>query len=427
MALLLQYYLVRPVRKMQTDSGYVSIPESKVPMIPIDILPEWIEIVGLPRSLRDNHAVGLTSLGHVEKPEEMLEVRLRSVDPSVHDRAMQYAHVSHLSSGQSGASTINNIPSHEKEPLRTTTGDHVKTATLKELKRQRGERPDGETLTNTTEPGRPNVDAPRKLEAEMPAVQNRQSDEASRSLRAAPQSVRTAAGKAPVYSKRALVAAPNGLSSSVHAQSDPSTEMATKAAGVSAAASPRHQRSAGRATQPFGNEGMRKPTHGARKKTKIPESRRFCHNWCHRGACKWGAECHYLHAMPATRECLREVGLRDYPRWWAELSGASTDTRPRGRTGQSAARRKTPYEQETRPHEPELQREPLSISKRAVAEDPVCLDAHPSEGLSRLQVSDCSGVAHRATQLPATTSLAEGENVAQENGTREPVNLIDLD
>ncbi|TLD29303.1 hypothetical protein PspLS_03941 [Pyricularia sp. CBS 133598] len=436
MTSLLQYYLVRPASKIKTSSGYVKVPGSKVPMIPIDILPEWLEIVGLPRSLRDSQAVGLKSLGHIEQPQETLEVRLCRVDPSVHDRVIPHAPVSHLPSGNIVTTSMSTVESFGKEPAGTMPGNYVKGAALEEQgKQRRRERPNGERLANTAEPGRPNVDAPRKLDAETPAAQNRQTAEASMSLRAAPtqkqQRNHTTAEEVPACSERAPVAAPNGLPSSVHARRDLSVEVAAKTGSVSAAPSWQDQRSSGRALQLSDNEDMRKTMHGARKKTKVPGARRFCHHWCHYGVCKWGDECHYHHAMPATREGLREVGLKDYPRWWAELSGPSMGTRQRGRTGQNATRRKAASGQEARPHEPELQREPVSRSRRAVMEDTLPWAANPSEELTRLRVSGSSGIAHRTMQLLAASSLVEGKDVIQKNGCRESATitqkLVDLD
>ncbi|KAI6477280.1 hypothetical protein MCOR17_000608 [Pyricularia oryzae] len=400
MAPLLQYYLVRPASKMQTASGYVRIPESKVPMIPVDILPEWIEIVGLPRSLRDDHAVGLTSLGHIEQPQDTLEVRIHRVDPSVHRRAVPHAHASHLSSGRIGASIANNMELHKREPVRVVPSDQVMTTTLGELKKQQKERL--------------NIDVPRKLEAEMPSTQSRQ-----------------AAKEAPASSKHGPVDAPDDLSSPVHAHSDLSVKMTTKTGSVPAASSFQDQQPSSRGLQLSGSEHMRKSMHGSRKKTKIPGARRFCHHWCHYGVCKWGAECHYHHAMPATREGLREVGLKDYPRWWAELSGRSMGSSQDDRTGQNAARKKTPSGLETRPHEPELQRQPVSRSRRVVTEDVVPRAANPSEELPRLRHSGGSGMAHQVMQPPAASSLAEVKDVFQKDGRREPATLtqklVDLD
>ncbi|EHA49114.1 hypothetical protein MGG_00379 [Pyricularia oryzae 70-15] len=387
MAPLLQYYLVRPANKMQTASGYVRIPESKVPMIPVDILPEWIEIVGLPRSLRDDHAVGLTSLGHIEQPQDTLEVRIHRVDPLVHRRAVPHAHASHLSSGRIGASIANNMELHKREPVRVVPSDQLKTTTLGELKKQ------------------------------QPSHAN--------------QIIHTAAEEAPASSKHGPVAAPNDLSSPVHARPDLSVKMTTKAGSVPAASSFQDQQPSSRGLQLSGNEHMRKSMHGSRKKTKVPGARRFCHHWCHYGVCKWGAECHYHHAMPATREGLREVGLKDYPRWWAELSGRSMGSSQDDRTGQNAARKKTPSGLETRPHEPELQRQPVSRSRRVVTEDVVPRAANPSEELPRLRHSGGSGMAHQVMQPPAASSLTEGKNVVQKDGRREPATLtqklVDLD
>lgn len=100
------------------------------------------------------------------------------------------------------------------------------------------------------------------------------------------QIIHTAAEEAPASSKHGPVAAPNDLSSPVHARPDLSVKMTTKAGSVPAASSFQDQQPSSRGLQLSGNEHMRKSMHGSRKKTKVPGARRFCHHWCHYGVCK---------------------------------------------------------------------------------------------------------------------------------------------
>ncbi|KAF5601472.1 transcription factor [Fusarium subglutinans] len=59
-----QFFLVRPGAEQITPNGQVlSQPATAVPLIPADLLPEWIEVIGAPRSLSPDETRDMGNLG----------------------------------------------------------------------------------------------------------------------------------------------------------------------------------------------------------------------------------------------------------------------------------------------------------------------------------------------------------------------------
>ncbi|KAF7546203.1 hypothetical protein G7Z17_g8603 [Cylindrodendrum hubeiense] len=58
------FFLVRPGLERFTSTGELIVqPGTIVPLIPIDLLPEWLDICGIPRNLQPEDTVGMTNLG----------------------------------------------------------------------------------------------------------------------------------------------------------------------------------------------------------------------------------------------------------------------------------------------------------------------------------------------------------------------------
>ncbi|EMR68307.1 putative zinc finger dna-binding protein [Eutypa lata UCREL1] len=62
-----QHFLVRPGTIKHTASGPVTIPGPMVPLLPVDQLPEWMDVLGVPRALAVEQTAGLINLGTVAK------------------------------------------------------------------------------------------------------------------------------------------------------------------------------------------------------------------------------------------------------------------------------------------------------------------------------------------------------------------------
>ena len=81
-----QFFIVRPHLGAQhgsstSDDTVDATYRSKiVPLIPADLLPDWIEIQGIPRQLGLEQTVGMTNLGSFPKEnEEVLRLKFHTV------------------------------------------------------------------------------------------------------------------------------------------------------------------------------------------------------------------------------------------------------------------------------------------------------------------------------------------------------------
>ncbi|RGP74349.1 transcription factor [Fusarium longipes] len=78
-----EFFLIRPGAEKITPTGRVIVqPATAVPLIPVDLLPEWVEVVGVPRSLSAEETKDMGNLGVVH--EEQHTYRLQ-FDPISED------------------------------------------------------------------------------------------------------------------------------------------------------------------------------------------------------------------------------------------------------------------------------------------------------------------------------------------------------
>ncbi|KAF4345609.1 transcription factor [Fusarium beomiforme] len=64
MAIKPQFFLIRPGAEQITPNGRViSQPATAVPLIPADLLPEWLEVIGAPRSLSPDETKDMRNVG----------------------------------------------------------------------------------------------------------------------------------------------------------------------------------------------------------------------------------------------------------------------------------------------------------------------------------------------------------------------------
>ncbi|KAK7417971.1 hypothetical protein QQX98_004273 [Neonectria punicea] len=75
-----QFFLIRPGLERFTTTGELIVQPGKiVPLVPIDLLPEWLEVVGVPRCLRPDQTVGMNNLGSIHAETETY--RLKFIHP----------------------------------------------------------------------------------------------------------------------------------------------------------------------------------------------------------------------------------------------------------------------------------------------------------------------------------------------------------
>ncbi|KAF4496020.1 transcription factor [Fusarium agapanthi] len=75
-----QFFLVRPGAEQITPNGQVlSQPATAVPLIPADLLPEWIEVIGAPRSLSPDETRDMGNLGVIHAELDTYKLRFAPI------------------------------------------------------------------------------------------------------------------------------------------------------------------------------------------------------------------------------------------------------------------------------------------------------------------------------------------------------------
>lgn len=80
MTLRPQFFLVRPGAEQITTTGQIRVqPATAVPLIPIDLLPGWVEVVGVPRSLSPEETKDMGNLGVVHSELDTFKLRFAAI------------------------------------------------------------------------------------------------------------------------------------------------------------------------------------------------------------------------------------------------------------------------------------------------------------------------------------------------------------
>ncbi|KAI1075816.1 hypothetical protein F5B20DRAFT_374124 [Whalleya microplaca] len=341
------HFLVRPGATRHTASGTVTIPGPIVPLVAVDQLPEWLDLVGVPRELSLEQTVGLSNLGTVIR------------DPEYYEVAQTYSGYKDDDDGevQQGPDTsVGNNCRHQQRQRRDDTADNSSST-------NRAVNPPSTSSSSATV-------APTNSRMD-PAAKSFTSTSASTSKPGLGSSKH-----APGTTNNRSNANANNTLSNTNATEPPtliglhprlpsptvtgSTPPGNPYPVIRAPAAPAHYASYANASPLHpadrllahsytpqaphahahkpNNTTSSNPNHGGgagRASThQQGTSRVYCHHWCHHGTCKWGRTCRYAHAMPGTVEGLREVGLREFPAWYmAAMAFAGPHHHPLGLGG----------------------------------------------------------------------------------------------
>ncbi|KAI1390268.1 uncharacterized protein F4822DRAFT_231081 [Hypoxylon trugodes] len=350
------HFIVRPGVTRHTASGTVTAPGPIVPLVPVDQLPEWVGIIGVPRELGLEQTVGLTNLGTVVRNPDYYQVYMHNslqqappAPPAIpssitegasresrqHQQQQQQqrpmdengirndngvlipVNASYISASSSTSSTLSSsLESATESPLNTRVDPAMRslassihnpnTNTIPSKKAEgtgnpttvtKPEKPKAisngsnipllypqqrlpsPTVAGSTPPMNPNSSPYPMMHPYNPLQPSLYVTPSIPTLHPADRMQQT------WYNP----SAPSGAKNS-HTSIPPSTSTTRKNTSSTSTSQPPNPSSGGGSI--------------------------YCKHWCHRGTCRWGPQCRYAHAMPATPEGLREVGLGHHPAWW---------------------------------------------------------------------------------------------------------------
>lgn len=303
------HFLVRPGAK---DGK----PGTIVPLIAVDQLPDWMQLVGVPRALDTEQTIGLTNLGIIDKEDgDVYEVRLHHVKIRAILDGTEKTGSSSSSDrvGRAKDTSINGpSPSEAKtrpELSRKETPVVVNLSSLLASKvtsrKQTASSSQGEPDGNDSEPG--NISPPSSASASEEVTARMQEQDQHH-----PGEPMLGASRHNVIGTKVAGTAARGGAKPIRPHM---TQAASDKPYPSVA---QHNSTTRHKTHSVGNSNSN--SINKNKKSSHPDTV-FCRHWCHHGSCKWGWECRYQHRMPTTFEGLREVGLKDLPTWYLLIMG----------------------------------------------------------------------------------------------------------
>ncbi|OLN81117.1 Tubulin-specific chaperone E [Colletotrichum chlorophyti] len=262
----------RPEHFIVREGGSKGTFDAIVPLIPADLLPDYMEIVGVPRKMTIGDTAGMSNLGTFAKPEGRFQLRFVSLPPAEGCTARG---LPQPNTGNPGVATWVSKPS----ACPSIPPSLARPAP---------------------------IPAPRILDwAED--TDSVSTDDFSASEPSAPFSSRSSSGS--VNNKRS--------SQGRHSlnRQEETGEMAERMLEPTSAASADQNL---KDTSSYNSNG--RPAKPVRSKVPRPAGS-LCRHWCQTGQCSWGTECRYTHQMPVTLEGLWDVGLTELPAWWRRAAG----------------------------------------------------------------------------------------------------------
>ncbi|KAF6845281.1 Tubulin-specific chaperone E [Colletotrichum musicola] len=237
-----------------------------VPLIPVDMLPAQVEVVGASRSLTIAETVGMSNLGAFDKPPGQYRLRFTSI---------------------------------QAEPIAIKPDGSKSTAKLAPPLQR-----------NKSTPG-PQARAPPPV---MPPPQRPVLDWAEDT-----ESVSTddfSGAETSSGSSNNIANRRRGQQVTMARLKEKTTaQAADRLLEIAAAATAFH-----RTANSNNNNNSKKPPKPSKSKVGRPPGS-LCRHWCQTGQCSWGTDCRYTHQMPMTLEGLSDVGLTELPSWWRKSAG----------------------------------------------------------------------------------------------------------
>ncbi|KAI1142804.1 hypothetical protein F5Y05DRAFT_420688 [Hypoxylon sp. FL0543] len=363
-----QHFVVRPGVTKHTASGTVTSPGPIVPLVAVDQLPEWLDLSGVPRELSVEQTVGLTNLGTAIRNPEFYTVYMHrsfeaataaiasdniampaptaqarrpgQMDRVQHTQAQTLPHrlyptaraedkdnellipvnspvvASASQPAPPGAVSVAGAPASTTNPATTSPTSGSRNNGLPSRTR-------GNSSTNTSPPKQQNPgvasNIPIGLHPRLPSPTATGSTPPANSnpypvLHHYPQLPPHPHHHHPYAMPIAAAPPPSMHPADRMLQSWYQPLNPYSHHKPSAAAPARQKNNPGNSNNSNNSNNTTAGGGGGSGSSSVASI--YCRHWCHRGTCRWGTQCRYAHAMPATAEGLREVGLAHPPAWW---------------------------------------------------------------------------------------------------------------
>ncbi|OAA56561.1 zinc finger DNA-binding protein [Niveomyces insectorum RCEF 264] len=300
MAARASYYIVRPGRTTVLPSGGLAqAPGRLVPLIAVDQLPDWINIVGVPRVLQPAEAVGMVAIGGYERwgRADVLEQAVQNGGQGEDDLEQ----TEDVTTVFEVCLRPENILANREELPAAAARGHTDGASHTAAAAAHDEGPTAHPVPTT----------------ELTAPEG--SDHGDQTTPTKPADDKDRAGPTDTMDRANMTnmtdtAVDYALAAKIAA--DWQHWQATNASGGSSIRGRSRSRSSSTHGSLFASatNGAEPRSRGPRRKPGTP--RLPCKYWCHRGACAYGDSCKFVHIMPTTPEGLQAVNLAGLPAWW---------------------------------------------------------------------------------------------------------------
>ncbi|KAI1213982.1 uncharacterized protein F4807DRAFT_410026 [Annulohypoxylon truncatum] len=476
-----QHFIVRPGVTKHTASGTVTIPGPIVPLVAVDQLPEWLDLFGVPRELSLEQTVGLTNLGTAVRSPEFYDVYMHGdgFRPVPVGAASGRDNQDFRREGQGQRREDKNNALLVPSGVCTSGPPSASSSTVSSPVSPLSSRMDlaaksvpgsnqayindpdkkasGNTTNNSTAKKPPNTSPQPSGIMNLGLHQRLPSP--------------TATGSTPPISSNPYpILHPSYPHPQLHPQAYPPSHPHA-AYAIPPLPAPPSMHPADRMLYSWNPPSVnaRKSNATTRPKSSTPNTSNpshpnnnpnsngaggssssnsvYCKHWCHRGTCRWGAQCRYAHAMPATPEGLREVGLSHHPAWWTtafnmaygsggfgawypppppppHLSSTSASGKHYGRKAQKEREREREREQREREREREREKGAEREVGKGKEKDRDREDGRKGKVVdgdgNRGAVAESSGRSEGASQLKKDGTEGKAGVVGQEQRKPEP-------
>lgn len=329
------FFIARPDITTHTVSGTMTTKGAIVPVIPVDQLPPWLEVEGVPRELDVEQVGGLTNLGILRKVFDYYNVYLDGARDGV-DVSTGTPTTVGQNTTISNQAMVDTTPSSRGQAMpESATGSSCSSG-----------RSSNCTLITPTSPSKP-VPMDTCVHSPEPGTLKPSSPHQNRYQGPLPP---------PLHPARGLVATANRVSSS--STSSSSSLLASRHAKTAITNSGSsykkrpidNKNSNAPSTSTITECGSNEKSHGSygrggggagggsgdgasdNSSSNKNTTTLYCRHWCHHGTCKWLTECRYMHTFPPPSR-LHEVGLADYPAWYRAGLGLARDLLRLGQGG----------------------------------------------------------------------------------------------